>query len=145
MDKEFEKALKFVLKWEGGYCNDPNDPGGETKYGISKKSYPNEDIKNMTLERAKEIYWDNYWLKADCDILDFPMNLICFDTAVNLGVSKAKNFNLVNKGWQDYLFLRIEYYTKLKNFKYFGRGWVNRILDLYNLIRKEENSIINDT
>lgn len=137
MDKEFEKAIKFTLRWEGGYTDDPNDPGGETKYGISKKSYPTLDIINLTLEHAKEIYFENYWKKADCDILDFPMNLIVFDTAVNLGVTRAKNFNLVNKDWQDYLFLRIEYYTKLKTAKYFLRGWVNRVIDLYNLVRKE--------
>jgi lysozyme family protein len=138
MDENFEKAIKFVLRWEGGLTEDKNDPGGLTKYGISQKSYPYLNIRELTLEKAKQIYYENYWKKADCDILDFPMNLICFDTAVNLGVSRAKNFNLVNEGWQDYLFLRLEYYTKLKNFKYYGKGWCNRIVDLYNLIRKEK-------
>lgn len=138
MDKEFEKAVKFVLKWEGGYCNDPNDPGGETKYGISKKSYPNEDIKNMTIERAKEIYYQNYWRKLKLDLMDFPMNIIIFDTSVNLGIKRATMFGLVTEGWQDYLFTRIEYYTKLKTAKYFLHGWVNRVVDLYNLIKKEQ-------
>ena len=54
--KDFDKALKFVLKWEGGYSNDPNDPGGETKYGISKRSYPELDISKLTLEQAKDIF-----------------------------------------------------------------------------------------
>lgn len=137
MEINFEKAIKFVLKWEGGYSNDPNDPGGETNYGISRKSYPNEDIKNMTLERAKKIYYENYWLNSRCDLIPEPFNIILFDTAVNCGVERAKRFYRVSINWQDYLFLRIEYYTKLKNAKYFLRGWVNRVIDLYNLIRKE--------
>jgi len=41
----FERAVTHVLLHEGGYSNDPNDPGGETQYGISKRAYPNEDIK----------------------------------------------------------------------------------------------------
>jgi lysozyme family protein len=139
MDKEFEKALKFTLKWEGNYSNDPNDPGGETKYGISKKSYPTLDIKNLTLEKAKEIYYQNYWLKADCDKIPFPFNITVFDTAVNCGVERAKRFYQISIGWQDYLFLRIEYYTKLKTAKYFLRGWINRVVDLYNSIRIKEN------
>jgi len=52
----FEVALNFVLKWEGGYVNDPRDSGGETKFGISKKAYPNLDIKNLTQQQAGEIY-----------------------------------------------------------------------------------------
>ncbi len=52
----FEGALKFTLSWKGGLVNDPNDPGGETKYGISKRAYPELDIANLTLEQAKGIY-----------------------------------------------------------------------------------------
>lgn len=50
-----------ILQIEGGYSNDLDDAGGETKYGISKRSYPNEDIKNMTPERAIEIYTRDFW------------------------------------------------------------------------------------
>lgn len=51
-----------ILEIEGyGYTNDPLDAGGETKYGISKRSYPNEDIKNMTPDRAIEIYTRDFW------------------------------------------------------------------------------------
>lgn len=135
MDNEFERAIKFVLKWEGGYTNNPKDPGGETKYGISKKSYPTIDIKNLTLNRAKEIYHQNYWLKADCDKLSFPFNLIVFDTAVNCGVRRAKKFMTNSLGWQDYLFNRIEFYAGLKTAKYFLRGWINRVIDLYKEIK----------
>jgi len=136
MDKNFEEAIKFVLEHEGGLVEDKNDPGGLTKYGISQKSYPYEDMKNMTIERAKEIYYQNYWLKSECDKLPAPMNLIIFDTAVNCGRNRAKKILLASLGWEDYLFKRIEFYAGLKTAKYYLRGWVNRVIDLYKLIKE---------
>lgn len=58
----FEDSIDHVLQNEGGYVNDVNDPGGETRYGISKRSYPNLDIKNLTLDQAKAIYRRDFWL-----------------------------------------------------------------------------------
>ena len=52
----FDSAFTIILGSEGGYVNDPRDSGGETKYGIAKKFYPNLDIKNLTVEQAKAIY-----------------------------------------------------------------------------------------
>jgi len=60
MSDNFERCIAFVLRHEGGYVNDPRDPGGETKYGISKRAYPGLDIKNLTEEQAKEIYRQDY-------------------------------------------------------------------------------------
>ena len=137
MSKNFDEAIKFVLKWEGGYSNDPNDPGGETKFGISKRSYPELDISKLTLKQAKEIYYQNYWLKAGCDELPFPFDIIVFDTAVNMGRRRAKEFLDVYSDWRDYLFKRIEFYARLKTAKYYLRGWTNRVIDLYKLIRKQ--------
>ena len=136
--KDFNKALKFVLKWEGGYSNDPRDPGGETNFGISKRSYPNEDIKNMTLDRAKEIYYQNYWLKAGCDDLPYPFNIVVFDTAVNMGRSRAIKFIDPYNDWRDYLLKRLYTYSKFKQAKLYFRGWANRTLDLYKLIKDGE-------
>lgn len=62
MNKNFEMAVNDILLHEGGYINHPTDPGGETKYGISKRSYPNLDIKNLTEEQAVAIYYKDYWL-----------------------------------------------------------------------------------
>ena len=45
---KFSEAIEIVLKHEGGYVNDPDEPGGETKYGISKRSFPKYYIKNLT-------------------------------------------------------------------------------------------------
>lgn len=83
---DFDKAVSIIMDIEGGYVMDPNDPGGETKYGISKRSYPNEDIKNLTPERAKEIYLVDYWNMALCNRLPEKLKLIVFDCAVNQGV-----------------------------------------------------------
>lgn len=136
---DFNEALKFVLKWEGGYSNDPNDPGGETKYGICKRSYPKLDISKLTLEQAKKIYYENYWLKSGCDKLAEPLNIVVFDTAVNMGRSRAKKFLVASEGsWREYLLLRLYTYSKFKLAKLYFRGWSNRVLDLYDQIRKEE-------
>ena len=65
----FETAIAFVLSEEGGYSNDPNDPGGETNFGISKRSHPNVDIKNMTQDEAESIYKYLYWDACRCESL----------------------------------------------------------------------------
>jgi lysozyme family protein len=58
---EFQKAIDFVLANEGGYANNPADPGGETNFGISKRAYPYLDIKNLTREEAITIYQRDWW------------------------------------------------------------------------------------
>lgn len=133
--KDFEKALQFVLKWEGGYSNDPNDPGGETKYGISKRSYPELDISKLTLKQAEKIYYENYWLKTGCDQLPYPFNIVVFDTAVNMGRRRALEFLNAYNDWRDYLLKRLYTYSKFKQAKLYFRGWANRTLDLYDLIK----------
>ncbi len=81
----FDKAFELVLLFEGGYSNDRNDSGGETKFGISKRAYPSENIADLTEDRAKEIYEADYWNKACCPDLPYPIDLIHVDTAVNCG------------------------------------------------------------
>ena len=82
----FEKSMKVLFKHEGGYVNDPDDSGGETKYGISKKAYPDLDIENLTQERAKEIYWKDYWQRGKCDYIPVCLAPIHFDMCVNMGM-----------------------------------------------------------
>jgi hypothetical protein len=92
MNDTFEKCVQFVLDREGRqYENDPNDPGGETHFGISKKAYPDLDIKALTEDEAKAIYFRDYWEPAGCQSGKYPpkMCLAIFDTAVNMGVSVA--------------------------------------------------------
>lgn len=90
MNEDWEKAIEFVLDMEGGYTLDPSDPGGETNFGISRKSYPNLDIKNLTVDQAKEIYRRDYWIPCHCDELPTAFAISVFDTAVNQGAGKAR-------------------------------------------------------
>jgi len=93
----YNKAFEVVIGHEQGYVNDPDDPGGETKYGITKRAFPNEDIKNLTLERAKEIYYNNYWntKKMNLDEIskfDEKIAIKLFDQGVNQGMKIAAEF-----------------------------------------------------
>ena len=78
-------AIARVLEKEGGYVNDPLDKGGETKYGITKRWYPELDIKNLTIDDAAKIYHKEYWRKNQCHRLPKSIALILFDCAVNIG------------------------------------------------------------
>ena len=89
MKKTFEDIIESVLKHEGGYVNDPRDRGGETNFGITKKFYPNVDIKNLTKEQAKKIYHQDYWRPAKCDEVPPHLRHIYFDMCVNFGRSGA--------------------------------------------------------
>lgn len=145
MDEEIKRqnylreGLKFVLKWEGqDYVDDPSDPGGETKYGISKKAHPNEDIKALTKERALEIYVQDYWVPAGCDTIPYPYNVAVFDTAVNCGVSRAKQWLRDSKDVIQFMNFRREHYiniiNKNTNLMRFAKGWWNRMTDLNKYI-----------
>lgn len=140
MMTDFDRALVFVLSKEGGYVNDPRDPGGETKFGISKKAYPDLTIKNLTKEDAADIYRIDYWQKAGCQELEWPLNLVVFDTAVNLGVKRALRIKEEAFNWTEYLFLRLAIYSRLvANAPRFGvylRGWMNRVIDLHRAARQ---------
>jgi len=85
----FQEAVKSVLKHEGGYVNDPKDPGGETNFGISKRAFPDLDIKNLTEEDAIEIYHKEYWKPAGVEDLPERLWAIYFDMAVNMGRKRA--------------------------------------------------------
>lgn len=89
-DKVFETVIDQTLAHEGGYSNNPSDAGGETKYGISKRSYPNVDIKNLTLEQAKAIYKQDFWdNQGYSQIEDVLLASKVFDLGVNMGTKNA--------------------------------------------------------
>jgi len=89
MRTKFDDAMTFVFEQEGGYGIDPNDPGGETNFGISKKSYPNVDIKALTKEQAKAIYLRDFWIPLRCEELPYALALGLFDMGVNQGIGTA--------------------------------------------------------
>jgi lysozyme family protein len=89
----FLRAIKITLQNEGGYVNNPKDPGGETNFGISKRSYPTLDIKNLTKDDATAIYYRDWWSTHPFEQMT-SADLACkvFDTCVNLGVSRGVKF-----------------------------------------------------
>lgn len=89
-DAIFDVAIATVLQHEGGYVCDPHDAGGETKYGICARSYPGLDIKNLTVDKAKAIYFSDFWLQPRINRLPgvlLPSKVL--DTAVLVGPETA--------------------------------------------------------
>ena len=86
---KFDQIIEKVLKHEGGWVHDANDPGGETNFGISKRAYPNVDIKNLTKDGAKKIYKKDYWIKTKVESLPERLRYIYFDMCVNMGMRRA--------------------------------------------------------
>ena len=85
----FSTIVKMVLEHEGGYVNHSSDPGGETKYGISKRAYPDIDIAELTKEDAEKIYYDDYFSRIKGDDLPASVACVVLDYGVNSGVSRA--------------------------------------------------------
>lgn len=151
----FDRCFEVLIGHEGGYVDHARDPGGRTKYGISQRSYPKEDIRAMTLDRAKEIYRADFWDKCRCDDLPPPLALIVFDAAVNCGPArsvrwlqkavgakadgafgpgtlaavKAKH-DRVAAVCAEALAARFMYQAALPTWDVFGLGWARRIVSL---------------
>ena len=85
----FDEIIEQVIKHEGGLVDDPNDAGGLTNYGISQRAYPDEDIKGLTVERAKELYKKDYWDRFKCDQLPDRIRHIYLDMCINMGGGRA--------------------------------------------------------
>lgn len=151
----FTTAIKIILNNEGGYVNNPSDKGGETNFGISKRSYPNLDIKNLTRKEAKEIYRVDYWNKIHGERLnnqDIAYQI--FDFTVNAGYTRAtkttqKLLNIKVDGIfgeqtisnlnscfyelfiSNYRIERIKYYTNLArktSQRQFLYSWIRRVI-----------------
>lgn len=148
----FDQCFDKLISHEGGYVNDPRDHGGETKFGISKRAYPQVDIKNLTLGAAKEIYKRDYWDRAQCDKLPPSVAYVLFDAAVNSGIGQAIRFlqravNVADDGvigpmtiaavtrldaesvCARYIGQRLEFMTKLTTWDVYGKGWSRRLAD----------------
>jgi len=132
-----DRALAFTLAWEGGFVDNPNDPGGATNYGISQRAFPHLDIRNLTLPEAKDIYKQAYWNAIDGDRRPLVEAIALFDFAVHSGVRRALEVWGRSKDVGDYMANRLDFLAALENFNHFGRGWVRRVNDLRRLIDKE--------
>ena len=89
MTDKAKLCIGWVLRREGGYVNDPDDPGKETAFGISKRSYPHVDIASLNPERAAEIYHRDFWEPIHGDELDSSLALAMLDYAVHSGPTRA--------------------------------------------------------
>ncbi|TDB43269.1 glycoside hydrolase family 108 protein [Photorhabdus luminescens] len=85
----FIHAIHYLLSVEGGYVNNPHDTGGQTKFGISQRSYPHLKIAALTEDDATTLYYRDFWLKAGCDKLPAGLSLAVFDAAVQHGIKPA--------------------------------------------------------
>lgn len=155
----WDTAINSTLQFEGGYVNDQQDPGGETKYGISKKAYPDVDIKNLTIEQAREIYKRDYWDRCKCAFMPDALSIALFDFAVNSGTKRAIRFlqralNVTIDGvignqtigacnrmptrpvFENFINYRLEYLRGLKGWKRYGNGWNKRVQSLKQICEK---------
>jgi lysozyme family protein len=146
----FDDAFTALIGNEGGLSDNPADPGGLTKFGISQRAYPGEDIRNMTLDRAKTIYRRDYWGPAGCDAVPDAIRFDLFDCAVNSGVRASVKMLQTAVGCTADGILgpqtlqalsaldgarlvarfngaRLQFMASLATFSTFGRGWCNRI------------------
>lgn len=146
----FTKLIERILGHEGGYVNDPADPGGETNWGISKRSYPSLNIKSLTRNDAINIYHKDFWLPLQADRFHDGIAYQLLDSAVNSGIGQTIRFLQRAAGVADdgvagpvtlaavaklsesdgiMLFIaeRISFMTKLKNWPNHGKGWMVRM------------------
>ena len=130
----FDRVMAYILAEEGGYVNNPSDPGGETKYGISKRAYPTLNIATLTVEDAKRIYRRDYWDVLGLDAVEkYGPALVLMDCGVNQGVKRAMQIKeKVATSSQPFVVAfqaeRALHYASLPTFKDFGRGWMRRLM-----------------
>ena len=160
----FDEAFKRLIGHEGGYSTDRRDPGNwtggrvgvgtlkGTKFGLAANTYPNLDIKNLTLAQAKSIYKKDWWDKLGADGMHSAIVFQLWDFAINAGKSRAikelqqavgvpadgiigpQTLAAVNAHDLNDVILsltaeRLKFYTSLSTFKTYGKGWTNRVAD----------------
>lgn len=147
---DFLTAISRVLGNEGGYVDDPNDPGGETNWGISKREYPDVDVAGLTRDEAMAIYNHDFWMPLRGAALPDSVAYQVLDFAVNSGIQTAiralqKSAGVAADGVPGpvtmaalhkasphdllarFLAERLDFITRLKHWPEFGRGWTRRI------------------
>jgi len=147
---DFNTCFDRLIGHEGGYVNNPKDPGGETNWGISKRSYPNINIKTLTRDAAKLLYKKDFWDRVNADKMLPSLAYQAFDFAVNSGIETAIRYlqralKVADDGYWGpatmsalkeanetdilmlYLAERLDFMTKLTNWENASRGWSRRI------------------
>lgn len=154
MSLTFMQIFNRLIGHEGGYVNDPRDPGGETNWGITKRTAQANgyqgSMRAMTREQAYKIYYSAFWLRYQCDKMPDAVAFQFFDAAVNHGLGNASRMlqravNVADDGIIGNMTIaaikkmaisdvimrlnaeRLEFYCKLSTFATFGKGWVRRV------------------
>lgn len=162
MADTFATCLAFTLQQEGGFSDDPNDPGGATNYGITLQTLRNytgnalltaDDIRNIGMDTVRAIYQANYWQRMRCDALPAGVDLMVFDSGMNIGTGRSAEMLQEAAGLSgadvdgaigpqtlaavarvapaamigDLADRQRAYYRSLATFPTFGRGWLARV------------------
>lgn len=148
MTNEFLYFLhKFIYTWECVYKkghygdldyvtweDEDGDPGGITKFGIDKAAHPHIDVKNLTIDQADSIYWDEYQ-KSACSKFEEPMCWAVYNCDINCGVGRSKG--LLAKGAKtadEFIDAQERFYKNLvaakPKFNKFLKGWLSRLTAL---------------
>lgn len=160
MKKNYEDCLAAVLKYEGGYVNDPRDPGGATMKGITQGTYnawrkkqglPTQPVRQIAQSEVEAIYKRDYWDKVRGDELPSGVDLATFDYAVNSGPIKAikqlqgalgiPQTGVMDNGtvaaaqnhpgvWAALCERRLAFLKSLPTWGTFGKGWGARVTDV---------------
>lgn len=147
MDNRFDIFVERIFKVEGGKSNVAGDSGGKTNYGITQGAYnayrkkyglASADVFNITRQEAAKIYYENYYVASGADrIADDGLAYIHFDTAVNFGVGRAKQFLAKARDVSEYNQLRLDYRKVIIKSnpakQKFAKGWSNRDTYVYAL------------
>lgn len=133
----FDQSLKFVLRSEGGWTNDPHDPGGATMWGIIQREYdayrdrhgqPRQTVRNISVAERDDIYKREYWDAMACDNLPLGLDYCTFDAAVNSGVGRAPTWLKASGGnINRFCDIRLAFLKRLSTWRYFGAGWSTRV------------------
>ena len=156
MSNNFQECLDLVLKSEGGWVNNPADPGGETNVGVTKRvwveyvGHPVDSLKKLTKEDVAPLYELKYWRPCYCEVLPRGLDFIVFSMGVNAGPGRSvkllqsaigcvpdgvigpRTRELISSSngadiIKKFSTARREYYQSLKTFPIFGRGWLSRV------------------
>jgi lysozyme family protein len=152
----FPTAFTRIVALEGGYSDDPRDPGGKTKFGITEAVARAHGyigaMQALPLDVAGEIYRASYWDACRCDNLPWPLSLYVFDAAVNQGVQPAikmlqRSLDTVqdgligsqtlalaakSSGWHASRFMAIRAlrYIATRGCDPYGPGWLTRLIEI---------------
>ena len=163
MISNFPASLALILKSEGGFVNHPRDPGGMTNLGVTRnvwRDWVNRDVdeaemRSLTPELVTPLYKDRYWDACKCDDLPRGVDYAVFDSAVNMGPSRAakllqaalevKADGVIGRATiaaatavdpvellEAFSQGKEAFYQSLATFQTFGKGWLNRVAHVQN-------------